>query len=84
MFVEIDRFCSNIWHLTKMIVDCFYNCLIKNSNYDDVVAKIENNSVQILLTIKVTNILNFIKILNSMNDVSLKLWEYITNFYLLT
>ena len=44
-----------------MIVDCFYNCLIKNSNYDDVVAKIENNSVQILLTIKVTNILNFIK-----------------------
>lgn len=71
-------------HLTKMIVDCFYNCLIKNSNYDDVVAKIENNSVQILLTIKVTNILNFIKILNSMNDVSLKLWEYITDFYLLT
>lgn len=64
-----------------MIVDCFYNCLIKNSNYDDVVAKIENNSVQILLTIKVTNILNFIKILNSMNDVSLKLWEYITDFY---
>lgn len=55
-----------------MIVDCFYNCLIKNSNYDDVVAKIENNSVQILLTIKVTNILNFIKILNFMNDVSLK------------
>lgn len=55
-----------------MIVDCFYNCLIKNSNYDDVVAKIENNSVQILLTIKVTNILNFIKILNYMNDVSLK------------
>lgn len=55
-----------------MIVDCFYNCLIKNSNYDDVVAKIENNSVQILLTIKVTNILNFIKILNSMNDASLK------------
>ncbi len=84
MFVEIDRFCSNIWYLTKMIVDCFYNCLIKNSNYDDVVAKIENNSVQILLTIKVTNILNFIKILNSMNDVSLKLWEYITDFYLLT
>lgn len=84
MFVEIDRFCSNIWYLTKMIVDCFYNCLIKNSNYDDVVAKIENNSVQILLTKKVTNILNFIKILNSMNDVSLKLWEYITNFYLLT
>lgn len=83
MFVEIDRFCSNIWYLTKMIVDCFYNCLIKNSNYDDVVAKIENNSVQILLTIKVTNILN-IKILNSMNDVSLKLWEYITDFYLLT
>lgn len=67
-----------------MIEDCFYNCLIKNSNYDDVVAKIENNSVQILLTIKVTNILNFIKILNSMNDVSLKLWEYITDFYLLT
>lgn len=67
-----------------MIVDCFYNCLIKNSNYDDVVAKIENNSVQILLTIKVANILNFIKILNSMNDVSLKLWEYITDFYLLT
>ncbi len=84
MFVEIDKFCSNIWYLTKMIVDCFYNCLIKNSNYDDVVAKIENNSVQILLTIKVTNILNFIKILNSMNDVSLKLWEYITDFYLLT
>lgn len=84
MFVEIDRFCSNIWYLTKMIVDCFYNCLIKNSNYDDVVAKIENNFVQILLTIKVTNILNFIKILNSMNDVSLKLWEYITDFYLLT
>ena len=84
MFVEIDRFCSNIFYLTKMIVDCFYNCLIKNSNYDDVVAKIENNFVQILLTIKVTNILNFIKILNSMNDVSLKLWEYITDFYLLT
>lgn len=84
MFVEIDRFCSNIWYLTKMIVDCFYNCLIKNSNYDDVVAKIENNFVQILLTIKITNILNFIKILNSMNDVSLKLWEYITDFYLLT
>lgn len=84
MFVEIDRFCSNIWYLTKMIVDCFYNCLIKNSNYDDVVAKIENNFVQILLTIKVTNILNFIKILNSMNDVSLKIWEYITDFYLLT
>lgn len=56
-----------------MIVDCFYNCLIKNSNYDDVVAKIENNFVQILLMIKVTNILNFIKILNYMNDVSLKL-----------
>lgn len=37
-----------------------------------------------LLTIKVTNILNFIKIFNSMNDVSLKLWEYITDFYLLT
>lgn len=67
-----------------MIVDCFYNCLIKNSNYDDVVAKIENNFVQILLTIKITNILNFIKILNSMNDISLKLWEYITDFYLLT
>lgn len=67
-----------------MIVDCFYNCLIKNPNYDDVVAKIENNFVQILLTIKITNILNFIKILNSMNDVSLKLWEYITDFYLLT
>lgn len=67
-----------------MIVDYFYNCLIKNSNYDDVVAKIENNFVQILLTIKVTNILNFIKILNSMNNVSLKLWEYITDFYLLT
>lgn len=65
-----------------MIVD--YNCLIKNSNYDDVVAKIENNFVQILLTIKVTNILNFIKILNSMNNVFLKLWEYITDFYLLT
>ena len=47
-------------------------------------AKIENNSVQIVLTIKVTNILNFIKILNSMNNVSLKLWEYITDFYLLT
>ena len=72
MFVEIDRFCSNIWYLTKMIVDCFYNCLIKNSNFDNVVAKIENNSVQIVLTIKVTNILNFIKILNFMNDVSLK------------
>ena len=56
-----------------MIVDCFYNCLIKNSNYDDVVAKIENNSVQILLTIKVTNILNFIKILNSMNDFVFKI-----------
>ena len=67
-----------------MIVDCFYNCLIKNSNFDNVVAKIENNSVQIVLTIKVTNILNFIKILNFMNDVSLKLWEYITDFYLLT
>ena len=56
-----------------MIVDCFYNCLIKNSNYDDVVAKIENNFVQILLTIKVTNILNFIKILNSMNDFVFKI-----------
>ena len=56
-----------------MIVDCFYNCLIKNSNYDDVVAKIENNFVQILLTIKITNILNFIKILNSMNDFVFKI-----------
>lgn len=56
-----------------MIVDCFYNCLIKNSNYDDVVAKIENNFVQILLTIKVTNILYFIKILNSMNDFVFKI-----------
>lgn len=56
-----------------MIVDCFYNCLIKNSNYDDVVAKIENNFVQILLMIKVTNILNFIKILNSMNDFVFKI-----------
>ena len=56
-----------------MIVDCFYNCLIKNSNFDNVVAKIENNSVQILLTIKVTNILNFIKILNSMNDFVFKI-----------
>lgn len=45
---------------------------MKNSNFDNVVAKIENNSVQIVLTIKVTNILNFIKILNFMNDVSLK------------
>lgn len=67
-----------------MKLEVAFFCLIKNSNYDDVVAKIENNSVQILLTIKVTNILNFIKILNSMNDVSLKLWEYITDFYLLT
>ena len=36
-------------------------------------AKIENNSVQIVLTIKVTNILNFIKILNSMNDFVFKI-----------
>ena len=56
-----------------MIVDCFYNCLIKNSNYDDVVAKIENNFLQILLTIKFTNIFNFIKILNSMNDFVFKI-----------
>lgn len=48
-------------------------------------AKIENNSVQIVLTIKVTNILNFIKILNFMNDVSLKKYEKILqDFYLLT
>lgn len=55
-----------------MIVDCFLQLSYKNSNFDNVVAKIENNSVQIALTIKVTNILNFIKILNFMNDVSLK------------
>ena len=48
-------------------------------------AKIENNSVQIVLTIKVTNILNFIKILNFMNDVSLKnMRKILQDFYLLT
>ena len=56
-----------------MIVDCFFYCLIKNTNYDVAVAKIEKYFVQILLTIKVTNILNFIKILNSMNDFVFKI-----------
>lgn len=56
-----------------MIVDFFFNCLIKNTNYDVAVAKIEKYFVQILLTIKVTNILNFIKILNSMNDFVFKI-----------
>ncbi len=56
-----------------MIVDCFFNCLIKNTNYDVAVAKIENILYKLLLTIKVTNILNFIKILNSMNDFVFKI-----------
>lgn len=56
-----------------MIVDFFFNCLIKNTNYDVAVAKLEKYFVQILLTIKVTNILNFIKILNSMNDFVFKI-----------
>lgn len=56
-----------------MIVDFFFNCLIKNTNYDVAVAKIENILYKLLLTIKVTNILNFIKILNSMNDFVFKI-----------
>lgn len=56
-----------------MIVDCFFKLSYKNTNYDVAVAKIEKYFVQILLTIKVTNILNFIKILNSMNDFVFKI-----------
>ena len=56
-----------------MIVDFFFNCLIKNTNYDVAVEKIENILYKLLLTIKVTNILNFIKILNSMNDFVFKI-----------